>query len=84
MEQSPSLEANRFVVSQEILRILWDPKFHYRIHKCPPPVSTPTFHFLKIHPNIIIPSSHLHLGSNSIYMQLCLDMCMTYILGASS
>ena len=67
MEQSPS-EANRFSASQEIPRILWDPKVHYRIHKCLPPVPilsqlhpvhTPTSHFLKIH---LILSSHLSLG----------------------
>jgi hypothetical protein len=28
MEQSPSWEANRFSVSQEIPRILWNPKVH--------------------------------------------------------
>jgi len=63
MEQSPS-EANRFSASQEIPHILWNPKFHYRIHKYPPPVSilsqldrvhTLTSHFLKIHLIIILP-----------------------------
>ena len=38
MEQSPSWEANRFSASQEITRILWNPKVHYHIHKYPSPV----------------------------------------------
>jgi hypothetical protein len=39
MEQSPSWEAKRFATSQEITRILWNPKVYYRIHNFPSPVS---------------------------------------------
>ena len=68
MVQSPSWEANWFAASQEIPRISWNPKVHYRTHKRPPPVPIlgqpnpvhmPTSHLLEIHPNI---STHLCLG----------------------
>ena len=56
-----SREANWFSASQEIPRILWSLKVHYRIHMYLPPVAVlsqldpvhaSTSHFLKTHLNI--------------------------------
>ena len=66
MKKSYSSEANRFSASQQIPRLVWNPKVHYRIHKFRPPVPipnhidpvhTPTSYILTIHFNIILPST---------------------------
>jgi hypothetical protein len=53
MQQSTSWEANQFEASQEIPRILWNPKVHCRFHKYPPPVSV----LIRLNP-VHTPTSH--------------------------
>jgi hypothetical protein len=69
MEQSPSWESNSHSASQEIPRLLWKPKVHYRVHRSRQlapvmilmnPVHTLPNYFSKIHSNIILPPTLMH------------------------
>jgi len=66
MEQGTSCKANSRSTSPEILRLLWNPKAHYRVHKSPAlvpvlsqmnPVHIFPPYSPKIHYNIIFPST---------------------------
>ena len=57
--------------SQEMSRILWNPKFHYQIHKSPPPITVLSqidpvhvAHPTSLRP-ILLLSSHLRLRLSS-------------------
>jgi hypothetical protein len=70
MQHNRFWETNRFSASQNIPRILWNLKVHYRIHKFPPPFPTWASSVQSIPPHptswrsILILSSHLRLNSS--------------------
>jgi len=68
MEQSPSWEANSHSANNEISRLSFNQKVHYCVHNSPPvapilsqmnPVHTFPRYFLKIHFNIILPTTSM-------------------------
>ena len=73
MEHSPSWIANGSLGSQEIPRVLWNPKVHYRVHNSPPlfPILMNSVHalptdFFEIHFNIILLYIDLLSGPSSL------------------
>jgi len=69
--QSNFWEANNSSASQDIRRILWNPKVHYHLNNSPPyvlilskmnPAYAFPLYFFKIHFNIIYPSAPTSLG----------------------
>jgi len=78
MKHSP-WEGNQFSASQQIPRTVGNPKVHYRIHKCHPPVPilsqldpvhTLTSHFLKIHLTINLSTPGSYKWSLSLALPL--------------
>jgi len=84
MEQSRYSKADSHSASQEILRLLWNPKVHFRIHKSSPLIPilsqmkpVPPSHAISIK-SILILSSQLRLSLPSGLFSSCFPTKILY------
>ena len=87
MEKSPSLQANRSSISQQIPRVVWNTEIHYRFDKISPrvlilsqinPLHALQTHLRKIRFNIILRPSYRYFKWS---VSLSFDVLLTVHLG---
>ena len=88
MEKSTSWEVNRSSAGQEIPRPIWNPRFHYLIQKCPPPVSIHSqsnpvhvslSSIFKVHFNINFLYARITSSYHESSITTCMIMCLFYL-----